>query len=103
MKIMKSKVVTVGSTGQISIGKKWAGKQVQIIELSSSELKIESGEMGSFIPDHHKCFYTPEAMKQLEDYNEWRKTHPWVARDIKKVFAELRKKKQSCEQSKSNV
>jgi len=95
-----SKIVVVGSTGQISIGKKWAGRQVMVTEVSSSKLSIEEG---LFIPEHQKCFYTQEALSRLEEFHEWEKTHPPIASNIKQVFSELKKKKRSRDKSKNKV
>ena len=49
------KLVVVPSNGQISIGKTWAGKEVQIEQVSDSQIVITSG---AFVPADHATFYS---------------------------------------------
>ena len=79
------KLVVVPPNGQISIGKTWAGKEIQIEEISDNQIMITSGQ---FIPAHHATFYTEKAKKRLTDYDKWSETHEPKNTDLK----ELRKK-----------
>ena len=79
------KLVVLPPNGQISIGKTWAGKEIQIEEISDNQIMITSGK---FIPAHHATFYTEKAMKQLEDFDKWVEKQPIKGSNIK----ELRKK-----------
>ncbi len=45
----------VGANGQISLGKEFAGKQVQISKLTNGTLIIQTGR---FIPDNEKWLNT---------------------------------------------
>lgn len=60
------KVVVVPENGQISIGKSFAGKTVQI-ETVEEGLLITPG---TFIPDHLQTFYTDEAKEKLAAFNQ---------------------------------
>jgi hypothetical protein len=62
------KIVTVPANGQISIGKEWAGRQIQIQQLNDSQYLISAG---NFIPDHLQEYYSTEAKQQLAEFNEW--------------------------------
>jgi len=83
------KLVTVPPNGQISIGKTWAGKEIQIEEISESQIMITSGQ---FIPAHHATFYTDKAMKQLTDFDKWAGKNPPKGSNIKELRKKLAKK-----------
>ena len=84
------KIIKVPGNGQVSIGKDWAGKEVQIEVLSESQILITAG---AFIPDSNKTFYSKEAISQLEDFNQWSKTNEPKKTDLKKLKAKLGSKK----------
>ena len=83
------KLLKVPNNGQISIGKKWAGREVKLEIVSDHEIKIVSG---IFIPDRQKTFYTEEALKQLEEFNKWEAQHPSKQTDRKVLREKLGKK-----------
>jgi len=62
------KVLTVPSNGQISIGKQWAGREVQVEVVDDNRIIITSGV---FIPADQATFYTKEAQTQLDQFNKW--------------------------------
>jgi len=84
------KLITVPANGQISIGKSWAGKQIQIVEEKTGELHITSG---TFVPDSQKIFFTEKAEKSLAEFNRYEKESKPTATNTKSLFAELKKKK----------
>jgi len=59
------KIVIVPENGQISIGKAFAGKAIQI-ETVEAGLLITTG---TFIPDHQQIFYTPKANERLNAFD----------------------------------
>ncbi len=60
---MNSSVIKkVGSNGQISLGKEYAGKQVQISKLNKKTLIIQSG---SFVPDDEKWLHRGDNISTL--------------------------------------
>jgi len=63
------KFLKVAPNGQISIGKKWAGRQIRIRQISESELLISSGK---FIPDRMATYYTPDAQESLKEFDAFR-------------------------------
>ena len=80
------KVLTVPSNGQISIGKTWAGRQVQIEEVGDHKILITSG---AFIPADQQTFHTKRAEVQLKDFNEWSSKNPQKKTDLKRLRKQL--------------
>jgi hypothetical protein len=63
----------VGLNGQISLGKEYAGKQVQISKMSDGSLLIQTGQ---FIPDTERWLYTKDNLKGLDESIAWVESHP---------------------------
>ena len=85
------KLITVPANGQISIGKDWAGRQIQL-EVGEHDIHISAG---TFIPDSQKIFYTTQAKQTLNEFNKFEKASPARATNTKALFSALKKKKQS--------
>jgi len=66
--VIKEKIVTVPKNGQVCLGKALAGRTIIIQSLDDGSTLITPG---SFIPDHHKTFFTDKAKAQLEDFNTY--------------------------------
>lgn len=79
----------VADNGQISIGKEWAGKLVQVVS-SSTGVEIIPGE---FVPESQKAFYTKEAQEQLSAFDEWASEKPAKKTDLKALKKKLSGKK----------
>jgi hypothetical protein len=58
----------VGMNGQISLGKEYAGKQIQISKLEDGTLIIKPGR---FIPNSEQWLYTESNMKRLDKAIKW--------------------------------
>ena len=56
-------VKSVGSNGQITLGKEYAGR---LVMLDQTEPGVWMLKLGQFIPDSEKWLHTPEATKLLE-------------------------------------
>ena len=56
-------VKSVGSNGQITLGKEFAGR---LVMLDQTEPGVWMLKLGQFIPDNEKWLHTPEATKLLE-------------------------------------
>jgi hypothetical protein len=81
------KIVTVPANGQISIGKEWAGREVQIEEIENGQILITAG---SFVPD--STFTSKKAKSQLSAFDEWEKKSSPKKTDIKALRQKLAKK-----------
>lgn len=61
-------VKNVGLNGQISLGKKFAGKQVSVIDNEDGTLLIKTGK---FIPDNESWLYKNNGEARLEKALDW--------------------------------
>lgn len=61
-------VKVVGSNGQISLGKGFAGKMVMVNQLDQGTWIIKAGV---FIPDTEKWLYQKNNLKKLENALQW--------------------------------
>ncbi|MFP3012158.1 MAG: hypothetical protein ACEY3D_04195 [Rickettsia sp.] len=58
----------VGNNGQISLGKKYAGKQIQVLTLSDGTIIIKPGK---FIPDNEMWLYKNNNNEVLDKAIKW--------------------------------
>ncbi len=77
----------VGANGQISLGKEYAGKQVQVSKLSDGSLIIKTGR---FIPDNERWLYEGDNLQRLEKALEWSTTHE-RQNNFEEIMAKLEK------------
>ncbi|CAN5321521.1 hypothetical protein BH10PSE19_BH10PSE19_13860 [soil metagenome] len=68
-------VKVIGTNGQLSLGKEFAGKMVLIDRVDEGTWIIKSGE---FIPDSEKWLYQGNNLIKLQKALEWAKNHPPV-------------------------
>jgi hypothetical protein len=61
-------IKTVSPSGQISLGKKYAGKTVIIEQPEEGQWIIKTGVT---IPENEQWLHTPEMKQNLKDYFEW--------------------------------
>lgn len=69
---MHPQVKAVGSNGQISLGKAFAGKTVLIDQLDASTWVIKSGE---FVPDSERWLHFGDGSDRLEKALAWAESH----------------------------
>lgn len=84
------KLITVPANGQISIGTKWAGKQIRIAELSDNEIHISAG---SFVPDSQKNFFTAGSLETLNDFNHWEAQNPALKESAHATLERIKKQR----------
>lgn len=84
-----ARLLKVPPNGQISIGKKWAGRAIRIQEISESEMLIS---LGTFVPDTHATYFTAEAKRTLAEFESWTEKNPPKRTDINALKAKLGKK-----------
>ena len=80
-------VKIVSTNGQISIGKEYAGSQVQIIKQDDDTLLIKKGR---FIPNNERWLYEGDNLERLEKALKWATTHERSENfeEIKKLILE---------------
>ena len=66
-----STIKQVGMNGQVSLGKEYAGKQIQISKLDNGTLIIKPGR---FIPDNEQWLHKEDNMKRLNKAVQWVET-----------------------------
>ena len=63
-------VKTIGSNGQISLGKEYAGRLVIVDEVEPGVWVIK---MGEFVPDSERWLLNPDVKRNIEEAVEWAK------------------------------
>jgi len=61
-------IKTVGSSGQISLGKKYAGQTVMLNEIDAGVWIVK---LGRFIPDNEKWLHGPNVQTELNEAVSW--------------------------------
>jgi len=61
-------IKTVGSSGQISLGKKYAGQTVILSEIDTGVWIVKTGH---FIPDNEKWLHSPDVQTELREAVVW--------------------------------
>ena len=61
-------IKTVGSSGQISLGKKYAGQTVMLNEIDTGVWIVK---LGRFIPDNEKWLHRPDVQTELDEAVAW--------------------------------
>lgn len=72
-------VKTVGQSGQIALGKAYAGRKVLVDELEPGVWLLKLGE---FIPDSERWLHTPAVKTDLDEAIAWAEQHPAAATDF---------------------
>ncbi len=84
-----AKWLVVPPNGQISIGKEWAGRHVQVEQVNEGEIVISSGR---FIPENLKTFFTSESETVLKEFGTWAGRNPPKQTDRKALRQQLKMK-----------
>ena len=61
-------IKTVGSSGQISLGKKFAGQTIMLDEIQAGVWILK---LGRFIPDNEKWLNAPDVQAELSEAIAW--------------------------------
>ena len=70
---MAASIKTVGSSGQISLGKQYAGRHVLVDELEPGVWIVKVGE---FVPENERWLQEPGAREDLEEAIAWAERNP---------------------------
>jgi hypothetical protein len=81
-------VKTIGSSGQIALGKEYAGRHVLIDEVERGVWVVK---LGDFIPDSERWLHQPRVKADLDEAIAWAERHPPRATDLKKLSRRLRR------------
>jgi hypothetical protein len=79
-------IKTIGRSGQISLGKKYAGRTVQVEEVEEGVWTIKVGE---FIPDSERWLHEPEVKARLDRAIAWAESTPRRETDLDELEERL--------------
>lgn len=86
MPMLKASVKVVGSNGQISLGKEYAGKQILIERPEPGVWTIRTAKV---IPDNELWLHRPQSAQDLKLALKWSLSHPPRESDADAVIAKL--------------
>jgi hypothetical protein len=72
----------IGSSGQISLGKKFAGQHVLIEEIESGVWMLKTGQ---FIPKNEQWLHSETAKADIDAAIDWAGKNPPAASDLDKI------------------
>jgi hypothetical protein len=72
-------IKTIGRSGQVSLGKKHAGRTVLVEEVEEGVWTVKLGE---FIPDNERWLLDPEVSKDLDEAIAWAESTPRSETDL---------------------
>ena len=81
-------IKTVGNSGQISLGKKFAGQTVMIDEIQAGVWIVK---LGQFIPDDEKWLYTPDVQAELNEAVAWAEENSPKDTNLEKLAARIKR------------
>lgn len=87
-------IKAVGRSGQVSLGKKYAGRTVQVEEVEEGVWTIK---VGQFIPDSERWLFDPEVSRELDEAIAWAERTPRSETDLN----ELKERLESGEEARS--
>ena len=79
-------VKSVGSNGQITLGKEFAGR---LVMLDQTEPGAWTMKLGQFVPDTEKWLHTPEAKAALNEGLAWAAGNPARVTDLDDLEARM--------------
>lgn len=79
---MPLEIKTIGASGQISLGKQYAGRTVIVEQVAEGVWTIKTAQV---IPDDELWLHTPEASARLDRALDWSASHPRAETDLKAV------------------
>lgn len=83
---MKSAIKRIGKSGQVSLGKEYAGHDVLVEEIETGVWLIKAG---SFIPDNERWLHAPEDAAKLDRAIAWAERTAPQETDLDELEAKL--------------
>ncbi len=72
-------VKTIGSSGQIALGKEYAGRQALVEEVEPGTWVVK---LGQFVPDSERWLHAARVQKELDEAVAWAEAHPPAETDL---------------------
>ena len=79
-------VKTIGASGQISLGKEYAGRNVLVEQIEPGVWVVKLGE---FIPDSEKWLHQPNIKEDLDEAVAWAEKHSPKSSDLNALAKSL--------------
>lgn len=83
-------VKTIGSSGQISLGKQHAGRTVTVEELEHGVWLVKTAQV---VPDSEMWLHQPAAAEVLDLALDWAETHAAAPSDLDKLAHKIPRKR----------
>ncbi len=83
---MQIEVKTIGASGQISLGKQFAGRTVTVEQIAEGVWTIKTAQV---IPDDELWLHTPEMRSSLDRALEWSASHPRSKTDLSRLAEKI--------------
>jgi hypothetical protein len=80
-------IKTLGSSGQITLGKRFAGQQAIVEELEPGVWIVK---VGQFIPDSERWIHEPEVKAKIDSGLAWAERTPRQETDLDEIEQRLR-------------
>ncbi len=81
-------IKTIGASGQIALGKEFAGREVAVEEVEPGVWVIK---LGTFLPDSEAWLHEPETRASLDRALEWAEAHPPAETDLAELERRLKR------------
>ena len=79
-------IKTIGRSGQIALGKEYAGRSVLVDQLEPGVWMIKLGE---FVPDSERWLCDTQVQQEVEEAIAWAERHPPRPTDLEALAAQL--------------
>ena len=79
-------VKQIGANGQISLGKKYAGRHVVIDDLGDGTWMVRTA---SVVPDSERWLHEPETLRALEEAMAWAAANPARTDNTEEILTRL--------------
>ena len=83
---MQVEIKTIGASGQISLGKQYAGRTVTVEKVEEGVWTIKTAQV---IPDNERWLLDPEARARLDRALAWSDSHPQTETDLEEMAKKL--------------
>ena len=81
-------IKTVGSSGQISLGKKFAGQTVMIDEIQAGVWIVK---LGRFVPNNEKWLHKQNVQAELNEAISWSEENPPEDTNLEQLEARIKR------------
>lgn len=82
----------VGASGQLSLGKKYAGKYFELTEREDGSIVMVPMRV---IPESEAWLHTPEMRERLAQAEQWMRDNPPAETDLDELLARIESRRES--------